>query len=144
MLCIEGMIENTVNISPPIRHTLSLENENRWSNLLALLIERDPSSGDEIFRLGHDLNHLTVRREESKSRAKDADPTTRKSDRTDIVIKIGNEDWSAIEVKVLSGLAPSQLARNEASYPNVKGFNVIYPSRLPIGLPPKSRWKSNT
>jgi hypothetical protein len=104
----------------PILHLLPLDNENKWSDLLAVLIEQDPRMAADI--LGFDPGPgITVARETALGR-----------DRTDLLVYVRTVPAAVIEVKVLSGLGRDQLLRYQAAYPDAGSFLLLSLERLPV------------
>ena len=106
----------------PVRHLLPFNNENRWSDLLAVFIERDPHTTAHVFGWTETETALTVTRE-ARGEGKD---------RIDIVVHSGDVLVGVIEVKVLRGLGPDQLERYRRALPDAIRYAVIAPFQLPI------------
>ncbi len=101
-------------------HLVPLDIENRWSDLLAVLIERDPHAASVAF--GWPDEPVTVTRE-AQGEGKD---------RIDLVVHGSGTQVGVIEAKVLSGLGPRQLERYQRAMPHAQRFAVIFPKRLPV------------
>jgi hypothetical protein len=118
----------------PIGQVLPLANENRWSDLLAVLIEADPETASRALGLDPPLLAPNVRREARASG----------KDRIDLLMHEGDELRAVVEVKVLSGLRRRQLDRYVAAHPDAGGYVLVYPRRLPLHLPHESEWRPCT
>ncbi|MVA74490.1 hypothetical protein GC722_00340 [Auraticoccus sp. F435] len=116
-----------------MRHLLSLNNENDWSNVLASLMESDPVITRAVLGLTEG-GPLVVRRE-----------VTSGPNRPDLVV--GTADGTVlavIEVKILSGLGKQQLERYEETITK-EGWDgartvLLTLGRLPLHLPADSPW----
>jgi hypothetical protein len=106
--------------------------ENRWSDLLAVLIELDPGSVAGLLGLGDAPQRVSVQREAPAGRR----------DRIDLVITVDKEERCVAEAKVLSGLGPRQLQRYRNAFPDVPHHVLISLERLPIDAPSSSGWRS--
>lgn len=106
-------------------------NENRWSDLLASLIQTDPAPMAELIGAGPD----TVRREVAVP-----DETSRKSDRIDLLLTHGDRQVAAIEVKVLSDLGLDQLARYTSALPDAEARYVLHLASLPVNTTTTPGW----
>lgn len=103
-----------------IRHLLPFDNENRWSDLLAVLIERDPRAAAVAFDWAE--TEITVTRE-APGEGKD---------RIDIVARSGDELVGVIEVKVLGVLGRNQLERYRRALHGAQRYALVFPHRLPV------------
>ncbi|MGZ4524680.1 MAG: hypothetical protein ACXVXO_14900 [Mycobacteriaceae bacterium] len=121
-------------MSVPISHLLPLSNENRWSDLLAVLVEADPTSASTAFGLQSPLQHVRVRRE----------VPTYGRDRLDLLISDSDGLRAVVEVKVLSGLGRGQLRRYRAAFPDAEQHVLIFPQRLPIHVAASTGWATLT
>ena len=117
-------------MASPLRHLVPFDNENQWSNLLAVLIERDPHVA--AATLGWPEADVVASRE---VRAEGRD-------RVDLVVHAGDALVGVIEVKVLSGLGTNQLARYRRALPGAASYVAVYPRRLPVSVP--SDWRPIT
>lgn len=118
-------------MTTPIRHLVPLGAENRWSDLIATLIEIDPSPVAGLLGLGDSPRQVTVQREVAVGR-----------DRIDLVITANGETRCVAEAKVLSGLGLNQLRRYRDAFPDAPHHVLISPERLPIDAPRTSGWRS--
>ena len=119
---------------PALRHALPLNSENRWSDLLAVLVETDPRPICHVLGLDIDPNEVTVRREVSV----DA------SNRPDVVLERNGQRLAVVEVKLLSGLGVEQLDRYHEAEPGAAAYAVVFPARLVIDSVIKHPWASLT
>jgi hypothetical protein len=103
-----------------IRHLLPFDNENRWSDLLAVLIERDPRAAALAFEWAE--TDLTVTRE-APGEGKD---------RIDVVTRSGDELVGVVEVKVLGVLGRNQLERYRRALQGAQRYALVFPHRLPV------------
>jgi hypothetical protein len=76
----------------PLRHLVPFDNENQWSNLLAVLIEWDPHVAATAFDWP-EAEVVASREARAEGR-----------DRVDLLVHAGDALVGVIEVKVLSGL----------------------------------------
>lgn len=118
-------------MTPPIRHLVPLGAENRWSDLIATLIEIDPAPVAGLLGLGDSPSQVTVQREAAV-----------RKDRIDLVITANGETRCVAEAKVLSGLGLNQLRRYRNAFPDAPHHVLISPERLPIDTPKSSGWRS--
>lgn len=113
----------------PIRHLVPLENENGWSDLLAVLIETDPVPVAEHLDLGPvAAAQVRVRREHTIDRR----------DRIDLLIDVDGTLRTAVEAKVLSGLGRDQLTRYRSAWPDAALYALLTPRDFPIQLDARS------
>lgn len=117
----------------PIGHIVPLANENRWSDLLAVLIESDPGRVAPLLGLG-ELPHRVRARREDRATGRD---------RIDLLLDVDGQLRSVVEVKVLSGLATDQLRRYRAAFPDAGHHIVVFPGPLTIDLA-ESGWRGVT
>lgn len=111
-----------------------LDNENRWSDLLALLAVNDPRCAAAAFGLGQvDGRSVTVEREVSAARG---------ADRVDMLVRVDGELRTVVEAKVLSGLGVRQLDRYAASFPGAADYLVVSPARLPVHPAGAAGWRA--
>lgn len=104
------------NAPVPIRHLTPMGNENRWSDLLALLIELDPGSGTRIFDL-RVADALEVRREEVRDSTED---------RADLAVRNASGSLeTVIECKVGANVDVWQLARYTERWPDSRRFALV-------------------
>jgi hypothetical protein len=116
-----------------LRHILPLARENRWSDLLAILIERDPQTA--LPALGLDAGPaLGVRREHGVT----------SKDRADLVLESDGDIVAVIEVKLLSGLGLTQLRRYRAAFPDARNHILISPERLRLDIAREVGWRPAT
>lgn len=121
-----------VNAPPPIRHLVPLGAENRWSDLLAALIETDPHPVAGLLGLGDSPHQVVVEREAAAGGRH----------RIDLVITVDTAKRCVAEAKVLSGLGLNQLQRYREAHPAVSHHVLISLERLPIDVPTSSGWRS--
>jgi hypothetical protein len=118
-----------------LRFVVPLENENRWSDLLAVLICTDPVAASGPLSLGDVAGHEVTAFREIR-----AGP----AERVDLQVHVDGQLHTVLEAKVLSGLGPAQLARYERAYPEAKMYLLAYPGRLVIDPGPGSKWRGIT
>jgi hypothetical protein len=121
----------SANALPSLRFALPLGSENRWSDLLAVLVETDPAPMTDLLGLQVSPGGITVRREASIDR----------SNRPDLVLMAGDRCLAVIEVKVLSGLGRRQLDRYEEVEPNADVYAVVFPQRLAVDTEGSPLWQ---
>lgn len=114
----------------PIGHILDVHNENRWSDLLAVLIEADPSQATDLIGAVPPESAVRVERE-SRGAGRD---------RLDLVVLLDDSVQAVIEVKVFSGLGPAQLDRYAAAVP-AKRYVFVHPERLAVYVGSNSAWQ---
>src|SRR4051794_20145962 len=92
--------------SPAIGYALPLGSEIRWSDMLAAMIATDPQPLCTLLALPvDDAKGVRVRREVAVDRA----------NQPDLIIECSGRRLAIIEVKVLAGLGPTQLARYQVA-----------------------------
>ena len=118
-----------------LRFLVPVDNENRWTDLLAVLISTDPSAVAELLSLG-DVHgrDVSVAREVRGERRQ----------RVDLQVLVDGRLHAIFEVKVLSGLGPHQLARYAQAYLDADSYLLVYPARLVIDPGAGSRWRGVT
>lgn len=117
-----------------ISHIVPFDNENQWSDLLAVMIEAD--AGCVAALLGPEVRTGVV----IVNREKVVNP----HDRVDLLIEV-NGCWRIlIEVKILSGLGRTQLSRYREAFPGMAHYLVISPARLPVDISVDPDWRSVT
>lgn len=100
-------------------------NENRWTDLVAALIQTDPAP---IARLiGAEVDRV--------QREVVAPGTGHRSERIDLLLSRGKRSVAAIEVKVLSDLGLGQLNRYESAFADAASYFVLHLGQLPLSLP---------
>lgn len=109
--------------------------ENRWSDLLAVLLTSDPKPLATLLGVEFD----SVRREVSIPRL-----TGPKVDRLDLLLQRAGVRVAAIEVKLLSDLGPRQLSRYLAAFPHVGTYYVLHLDGLHVNLRNADPWRSLT
>lgn len=119
--------------TPAIRYALPLTGENRWSDMLAVLIATDPELICHLLRLDVDPATVDVRREVKAD-----------GGRLDIVLEVSGLMVSVIEVKVLNGLGSHQLSRYEKSAPSSARLVVVHPDRLTVDTGHAPLWRRIT
>lgn len=117
-------------MATPLRHLVPFDNENQWSNLLAVLIERDPHVAAATFDWP-EAEFVASREARAEGR-----------DRVDLVVHAGDVLVGVIEVKVLSGFGANQLARYRRALPGAASYVAVFPRQLPVSVP--SDWKPIT
>lgn len=116
-----------------LAHLVPVGNETGWSNLLAVLIETDPSCVAGLFGWA-DGAELRVEREVKVDRR----------DRLDLLVHADGKLATVVEVKVLSGFGPSQLQRYREARPEAARFVVLYPGRLAVDMHRYEDWDGVT
>ncbi|HVT64345.1 MAG TPA: hypothetical protein VHD81_04265 [Mycobacteriales bacterium] len=125
----------------PMRHLVSIDHENGWSDLLAVLIETDPSPVAEALSLGQvKSGDVQVRRET----ASESDPSGRRRDRIDLLVDVHGQLKAALEVKVLSGLGRAQLERYRKSYPGADRYVLVAPEQFPLPAQDNPDWEQQS
>lgn len=119
---------------PSIGFALPLNSENRWSDLLAVLISTDPGPITQLFRIEVAPEQVRVEREVSVGKA----------NRTDLILRVDDRRTAVIEVKVLAGLGPKQLLRYEQAEPGADRYIVVHPERLVVHTKHAPRWEAIT
>lgn len=119
---------------PSIRFALPPNSENRWSDLLAVLVQTDPTPLCDLIGAGDSASGLSVIRESAVT----------KKDRPDLLLNAGGRTLAVIEVKVLSGLGYRQLERYEAAEPTAEHYVVVSPSRLAVDTQHAPKWRTLT
>ena len=115
-----------MTVAPRLHHVLPLGNENRWSDLLAVLIDTDPQPMLKLLDVSPDSETLTVQREHFAS----------SSDRPDLVLLLRDRIVAVVEVKVLSDLGPRQLGRYEAAVPDAESYVPVSYTHLTLPTTP--------
>lgn len=116
-----------------MRFLVPLENENRWTDLLAVLIATDPAAAARPLRLGNITGRqVTVAREVRGGTG----------ERVDLEVLVDGRLRTVVEAKVLSGLNPGQLARYRAAYPSAGAYLLTHPARLVIDPGDGSGWRA--
>jgi hypothetical protein len=110
-----------------------LERENRWSDLLAVLIERDFKSAPSALGLA-DRTWSRLQREYGVTA----------KDRVDLILESDGTVDTVVEVKLLSGLGVSQLDRYRRAFPQAQDHLLISPGRLRVDIARETGWKSVT
>lgn len=110
-----------------------LENENRWTDLIAVLIATDPATAAAVLGLDDVAGRrFEVAREERAG----------KHERADLLIRLDGQLHTVCEAKVLSGLGHQQLERYSASYPGAASYLLLHPARLVIDPGAGSGWRA--
>src|SRR4051794_32775567 len=117
-----------------LRHLLPFANENRWADLLAVLIEADPASAPSMLGLPVGAAAVVARREVGEVAG----------DRLDLLVEADGVRVALVEAKVLSVLGPDQLNRYQASFPDVPHRVVLFPATLLIDLTGQPTWQPLT
>ena len=114
---------------------LPIGSETRWSDMLAFLIGTDPQPFFDLVDWSVAPGDLVVRREVVVG-----------SERFDVTLGSSDGDLLAVvvEVKVLAGLGPSQLARYVKAKPDAERHIAVFPGRLPIDLGGSTTWRALT
>lgn len=109
-----------------------VENETRWTDLLAVLIATDPAAAAGVLGIGDVADReVTVAREVRAGR----------KERVDLQIYVDGRVSTVLEAKVLSGLGHQQLARYSAAYPDADAYLLVHPGRLVIDPGAGSGWR---
>lgn len=87
-----------------LRHLLSINSENAWSDLLATLMDADQTTTRQSLGIAG-AAPLVIRREVAKPRAR------KLSDRPDLVVESAGRTVAVMEVKLLAELGNEQLER---------------------------------
>jgi hypothetical protein len=104
-----------------------VENENRWTDLLAVLISTDPTAGADLLGLGEVRGgDVSVAREVRGGRG----------ERVDLHVLVDGRLRTVLEAKVLSGLGHRQLLRYAEAYPDAANYLLVYPARLVVDRVP--------
>lgn len=115
----------------PIAFLLPVDAENRWSDLLAFLIETDPAATANLLDLGMVNGPVKVRREAPAAGR----------DRVDLAISVSGRVRALLEVKVFSGLGRAQLSRYADAYPDVTSRVLVSPARVALSISADSLWR---
>jgi hypothetical protein len=117
-----------------LRFIVPLDNENRWTDLLAVLISTDPIAAAGPLGLADvEGRDVTVSREVREG-----------GERVDLQVHVDGRLLTVLEAKVLSGLGPTQLARYDRAYPAAETRLLAYPARLVIDPGTSSSWRGIT
>jgi hypothetical protein len=108
-----------------------VERENRWSDLLAVLVEADPGRAAECLGLGALPAPVSVRREVDLDAA----------GQVDLLVSAGGQVHAVIEVKLLSGLGGDQLRRYHEAFRGARHHIVIFPARLVVDVSQQPPWR---
>lgn len=106
---------------PVLRLILPVGREERWSDLLAVMVESDP--GPMCWLLG-------IKREDNLDVVREAVVDT--GSRPDLVLRVGGRSLAVIENKLLSGFGRRQLDRYVRADPDADCYVVIHPERLAL------------
>lgn len=115
-------------------HIVPLAKENRWSDLLAVLVETDPGAASTALALERPLISPRVYREGRGSG----------KDRIDLLIRDAGGLRAVVEVKVLSGLGQRQLDRYRKAHPDADDYVLIFPEQLPLVGAAEAGWRTRT
>ena len=121
-------------MTSPISHILPFSNENQWSDLLAVFIEKDPVTFLKFLDLDEKSSVAIAVRE----------GLTKRRDRTDLRILQGEILRAVIEVKVMSGISSAQLDRYEIDLPDAQNFVVVHFSQFEADTSKNLRWRRLT
>lgn len=116
-----------------MRFLVPLENENRWTDLLAVLIATDPVAAARPLRLGTTAGRQVTVAREVRAGA---------GERVDLEVRVDGQLRTILEAKVLSGLGPGQLARYSTAYPGAHTYLIAHPARLAIDPGAASDWRA--
>lgn len=119
---------------PSIGLALPINSENRWSDLLAVMVATDPEPACKLLGLEVDPAEVHVERE----------VTVDSANRPDLILRVGDRRAAVIEVKVLAGLGPKQLHRYEAAEPGADRYVVVFPERLVVDTQHAATWQPVT
>jgi hypothetical protein len=117
---------------PDLSYVIPGWSENRWSDLLASLIKTDPAPMANLIGTEPD----DVRREVAVPGG-----TSRKSDRLDLLLTVGERQVAAIEAKVLSDLGLDQLARYTKAFHETEHRYVLHLASLPVNPATTPGWE---
>jgi len=124
---------HTALVVRELRFLAPLENENRWTDLLAVLIATDPVAAARQLRLGNITGRQVTVEREVRAGA---------GERVDLEVFVDGRLRTVLEAKVLSGLGPGQLARYDTAYPGARTYLVAHPARLIIDPGTGSPWRA--
>lgn len=116
-----------------LRFLVPIGNENKWSDLLATMIEADPVPMAEVLGLPEMADGITVAREHTGGS---------QEDRLDLWLESIGGLTVAIEAKVLSVLGRDQLDRYQQRFEGAVKYVVLYSDRLGLNAPTDSAWES--
>lgn len=119
---------------PDIRFAVPINSENRWSDMLAVLVATDPAPACQLLGLEVPPDEVRVHREVSVGA----------SNRTDLILCAGERRVAVLEVKVLASLGPQQLLRYETAEPDADNYAVVFPERLVVDTRHAPRWQPVT
>lgn len=117
-----------------ISHIVPLDNENRWTDLLAVLIEADPAAPAALLGLGDRPHEVRAHREVGIT----------PKDRVDLLLDVDGQPRAVVEVKLLSGLSSRQLSRYREALPAVDSHVLLYSEQLPIDIALEVGWRAVT
>jgi len=115
-----------------IGHIVPLDHENRWTDLLAVLIEADPTSAAALLALGDRPRQVRARREVGVT----------PKNRVDLVLEVDGRRRTVVEVKLLSGLSNLQLSRYRDEFPDAASYVLLFPERLRIDIALETGWRA--
>ncbi len=119
-----------------IQLLVPFDNENRWTDMLAMLIRNDPAAAAIALDLGDITGRdVTIQREVLAARS---------TDRVDLLIYLDRTLHTVLEAKALSGLGGAQLHRYSTSYPDARRYRVVSPARLVIHPGSAHQWTPST
>lgn len=126
---------HTERVVRGLRLLVPVENENRWTDLLAVLISTDPTAAADLLGLGDVRGgDVSVAREVRGGRG----------ERVDLQVLVDGRLRTVLEAKVLSGLGRRQLLRYVEAYPDAVNYLLVYPARLVVDPGAGSRWRGVT
>jgi hypothetical protein len=100
-----------------LRFIVPLDNENRWTDLLAVLISTDPIAAAGPLNLADVADRdVTVSREVRAGRG----------EQVDLQVHVDGRLRTVLDAKVLSGLGPTQLERYDTAYPAAETYLLAY------------------
>lgn len=120
--------------APAIRHALPLGSENRWSDLLAVLVETDPAPFFAACGLPAPAATVRVLREHAADSKNRPDLVLQEEGRPDVVV----------EVKVLSGFGARQLARYVDAHPEARAYVLVSSAVLVLDVSGDETWTGAT
>lgn len=125
---------NTALTTPAVHFALPINSENRWSDMLAVLLATDPKPICGLLGLDSVPDGFRVEREVLVDSA----------NRPDLVLRSSSGTLAVVEVKVLAGLGVKQLERYVEAEPAADSYVVIHPHRLVVDVAHAPRWQALT
>jgi hypothetical protein len=114
-----------------IGFALPLNSENRWSDMLAVLVSTDAGPICRVLGLDVDPEQVVVHRELSLNAA----------NRPDVVLKLAGATLAVLEAKVMAGIGPRQLDRYYEAEPNAIAYAFVFPASLAVDVEATPPWR---